>query len=153
MEFVKMHGTGNDYVYVDLWTESVSDPVTTAIEVSHRHFGIGADGLILVAKPTEPGFAGRMVMYNADGSESGMCGNGLRCVAKFLFDRGRTGGEKEFRLQTGAGPRGMATAPGFSSTMGLISSTSNTRSKETRVVNTSTFMFERAVNGPYRRAR
>jgi len=112
MEFVKMHGTGNDYVYVDLWTESVSDPVTTAIEVSHRHFGIGADGLILVAKPTEPGFAGRMVMYNADGSESGMCGNGLRCVAKFLFDRGRTGGEKEFRLQTGAGPRGAVVHPG-----------------------------------------
>lgn len=112
MEFVKMHGTGNDYVYVDLWTESVPDPVATAIEVSHRHFGIGADGLILVAKPTEPGFAGRMVMYNADGSESGMCGNGLRCVAKFLFDRGRTGGEREFRLQTGAGPRSAAVHPG-----------------------------------------
>ena len=107
-----MHGTGNDYVYVDLWTESVPDPVATAIEVSHRHFGIGADGLILVAKPTEPGFAGRMVMYNADGSESGMCGNGLRCVAKFLFDRGRTGGEREFRLQTGAGPRGAVVHPG-----------------------------------------
>jgi len=105
VEFVKMHGTGNDYVYVDLWTESVTDPVATAVEVSHRHFGIGSDGLILVAKPTEPGFAGRMVMYNADGSESAMCGNGLRCVAKFLFDRDRTGGATEFRLQTGAGPR------------------------------------------------
>ena len=106
MKFVKMHGTGNDYVYVDLWEENVPDPVALAIEVSHRHFGIGSDGLILVAKPDAEGFAGRMVMFNADGSESGMCGNGLRCVAKFLFDRGRTDGSTEFRLQTGAGPRG-----------------------------------------------
>ena len=106
MKFVKMHGTGNDYVYVDLWEETVTDPVKLAVEVSHRHFGIGSDGLILVARPDAEGFAGRMVMFNADGSESGMCGNGLRCVAKFLFDRGRTGGATEFRLQTGAGPRG-----------------------------------------------
>lgn len=105
MRFVKMHGTGNDYVYVDLWEEKVPDPVKLAIEVSHRHFGIGSDGLILVAKPDADGFAGRMIMFNADGSESGMCGNGLRCVAKFLFDRGRTGGATEFALQTGAGPR------------------------------------------------
>ena len=107
-----MHGTGNDYVYVDLWKEQVPDPVQLAIDVSHRHFAIGSDGLILVAPPTEPGFAGRMIMYNADGSESGMCGNGLRCVAKFLFDRGRTGGETKFRLQTGAGPRGAQVHPG-----------------------------------------
>ena len=106
IEFVKMHGTGNDYVYVDLWTETVPDPVALAIAVSHRRFGIGSDGLILVAKPHEDGFAGRMIMYNADGSTSGMCGNGLRCVAKFLFDRWRTQGATEFRLQTGAGPRG-----------------------------------------------
>lgn len=106
MRFVKMHGTGNDYVYIDLWEETVPDPVALAIEVSHRHFGIGSDGLILVAKPDAEGFAGRMVMFNADGSESGMCGNGLRCVAKFLFDRDRTGGATEFQLQTGAGPRG-----------------------------------------------
>lgn len=112
MKFVKMHGTGNDYVYVDLWEESVPDPVKLSIEVSHRHFGIGSDGLILVAKPDAEGFAGRMVMFNADGSESGMCGNGLRCVAKFLFDRGRTGGATEFRLQTGAGPRGATVHPG-----------------------------------------
>jgi diaminopimelate epimerase len=93
-------------VYVDLWTETVLDPVRLAIDVSHRHFAIGSDGLILVARPDQPGFAGRMVMYNADGSESGMCGNGLRCVAKFLFDRDRTDGATEFKLQTGAGPRG-----------------------------------------------
>lgn len=105
MRFVKMHGAGNDYVYVDLWEEVVPDPAKLAIEVSHRHFGIGSDGLILVAKPDAEGFAGRMIMFNADGSESGMCGNGLRCVAKFLFDRGRTGGATEFALQTGAGPR------------------------------------------------
>lgn len=112
MKFVKMHGTGNDYVYVDLWEESVTDPVKLAVDVSHRHFGIGSDGLILVAKPDAEGFAGRMVMFNADGSESGMCGNGLRCVAKFLFDRGRTGGATEFALQTGAGPRRATVHPG-----------------------------------------
>lgn len=112
MKFVKMHGTGNDYVYIDLWEETVPDPVALAIEVSHRHFGVGSDGLILVARPDAEGFAGRMVMFNADGSESGMCGNGLRCVAKFLFDRGRTGGATEFQLQTGAGPRGATIHPG-----------------------------------------
>ncbi len=112
MKFVKMHGTGNDYVYVDLWEESVPDPVALSIEVSHRHFGVGSDGLILVAQPDADGFAGRMIMFNADGSESGMCGNGLRCVAKFLFDRGRTNGATEFQLQTGAGPRGAKIHPG-----------------------------------------
>lgn len=112
MKFVKMHGTGNDYVYVDLWEEKVPSPEQVAIEVSHRHFGVGADGLILVAPADEPGFAGRMIMFNADGSQSGMCGNGLRCVSKFLFDRGRTGGATEFRLQTGAGPRGAKVTPG-----------------------------------------
>ncbi len=111
MKFTKMHGTGNDYVYVDLWTESVQDAVSAAIEVSHRHFGIGADGLILVAKSEQPGFAGRMIMYNADGSRGKMCGNGLRCVAKFLFDRKRTPGT-EFDLETDAGPRHAVVFPG-----------------------------------------
>ncbi len=111
MKFTKMHGAGNDYVYVDLWTETVADPVKMAEVVSHRHFGVGADGLILIAKPERPGFSGRMIMYNADGSRGKMCGNGLRCVAKFLFDRGRTGGT-EFDLETDAGPRHATVFPG-----------------------------------------
>jgi diaminopimelate epimerase len=111
MEFTKMHGTGNDYVYVDAWTQELANPAEAAVAVSHRHFGIGADGLILVRRPTAPGFAGRMEMYNADGSRGKMCGNGLRCVAKFLFDRGRTSGV-EFDLETDAGPRHALVFPG-----------------------------------------
>ena len=105
MDFVKMHGTGNDYVYVDGWHHEIQDPAALAIEVSHRHFGIGGDGLIIVQKPEMPGHSGRMEMYNLDGSRGKMCGNGLRCVAKFLFDRGRTHTMTEFNLETDAGTR------------------------------------------------
>ncbi len=82
MKFVKMQGAGNDYVYVDLFKENVADPVKLAQAVSHRRFGVGADGLILI-KPRADADA-EMVMYNADGSLSEMCGNGLRCVAKYM---------------------------------------------------------------------
>lgn len=106
MEFVKMHGTGNDYVYVDGWKHDLEEGIEQlAIDVSHRHFGIGADGLIIVRKPEMPGHSGRMEMYNLDGSRGKMCGNGLRCVAKFLFDRGRTHTMTEFNLETDAGTR------------------------------------------------
>ena len=104
MKFTKMHGAGNDYVYVNAFEETVENPVETAIEVSHRHFGIGSDGLILI-KPTE-GAAAEMEMYNADGSISEMCGNGLRCVAKYVFDHNICN-EEEFNLQTGAGIKGV----------------------------------------------
>lgn len=83
-EFVKMHGCGNDYVYIDAFKTKVDDPVDLAIKVSDRHFGIGSDGLILVA-PSEVA-DGRMIMFNLDGSEGKMCGNGVRCVGKFLHD-------------------------------------------------------------------
>jgi diaminopimelate epimerase len=104
MKFTKMHGAGNDYVYVNAFEETVDNPVETAIEVSHRHFGIGSDGLILI-KPTE-GAAAEMEMYNSDGSISEMCGNGLRCVAKYVFDHNICN-EEEFNLQTGAGIKGV----------------------------------------------
>src|SRR6478609_7607065 len=85
MRFTKMHGLGNDYVYVSLFDETLpDDPAKVAVAVSDRHFGIGSDGLILIG-PSERADA-RMRMFNADGSESEMCGNGVRCVAKFVHD-------------------------------------------------------------------
>ena len=88
MKFTKMEGLGNDYVYVNCFKETVEDPKSVAIKVSDRHFGIGSDGLILI-KPSEVADF-RMDMYNADGSQSEMCGNGIRCVAKYVYDYGLT---------------------------------------------------------------
>lgn len=89
MRFAKMHGLGNDYVYVDGSTYPVDDAPALAQWVSSRHFGIGSDGLIVITRPG-PGVQADAVMrmYNADGSEGKMCGNGIRCVAKFVVDRG-----------------------------------------------------------------
>ena len=86
MNFTKMHGTGNDYVYADLFREKVDNPEEVSKFVSDRHFGIGSDGLILIA-PSDVADC-RMIMYNADGSEGAMCGNGVRCVAKYAYDHG-----------------------------------------------------------------
>jgi diaminopimelate epimerase len=86
MHFTKMQGDGNDYVYVDCTKENVEDPEKTAVKVSDRHFGIGSDGLILI-KPSETADF-TMDMYNADGSRGAMCGNGIRCVAKYVYDHG-----------------------------------------------------------------
>ncbi|PCJ59309.1 MAG: diaminopimelate epimerase [Planctomycetota bacterium] len=84
MQFTKMHGCGNDYVYVDLFKEKIDDPEAFAIKVSHRQFGIGSDGLIMIG-PTKDADI-EMIMFNADGSKSEMCGNGVRCVAKYAVD-------------------------------------------------------------------
>jgi len=86
MKFTKMHGAGNDYVYVDGCKEAVADPVALARTVSDRHFGVGGDGLILILPSAVA--AVRMRIFNADGSEAEMCGNGLRCVAKYAYDHG-----------------------------------------------------------------
>lgn len=86
MRFTKMHGTGNDYVYVNLFQETVKNPEQLAVQISDRHFGIGSDGLILIA-PSDVADC-RMIMYNADGSEGAMCGNGIRCVAKYAYEHG-----------------------------------------------------------------
>ena len=102
MKFVKMQGAGNDYVYVDCFKYKVNDPKKVARIVSDRHFGVGADGLILVC-PSDVADV-RMDMYNADGSRGKMCGNGSRCVAKFAYDRGYVKKE-EFELETLAGIR------------------------------------------------
>ncbi|MGE5550767.1 MAG: diaminopimelate epimerase [Bacteroidota bacterium] len=100
MRFVKMHGAGNDYVFVDSLTDP-GDPAELARRISDRHFGVGGDGLVLIL-PSAAADA-RMRMFNADGSEAGMCGNAIRCVAKYLFDRGRVG--REPVIETGAGLR------------------------------------------------
>lgn len=86
MKFTKMHGIGNDYVYVNCFKETVKDPAAVAKFVSDRHFGIGSDGLILI-KPSEIADC-EMDMYNLDGSQGAMCGNGIRCVAKYAYDYG-----------------------------------------------------------------
>jgi diaminopimelate epimerase len=89
MHFAKMHGLGNDYVYVDGSAHPIADAPALAKWVSSRHFGVGSDGLIVITRPEGDAQADvRMSMYNADGSEGMMCGNGIRCVAKFVVDRG-----------------------------------------------------------------
>lgn len=100
MKFTKMHGCGNDYIYVNCLEETVENPSEVAIKLSDRHFGIGSDGLILIKPSDKADF--RMEMYNADGSESQMCGNGVRCIAKYVYDYGLTDKTK-VELETKAG--------------------------------------------------
>lgn len=101
MRFTKMHGAGNDYVYVDCFQETVPDDLPeTARQISDRHFGVGGDGLVLIC-PSEVADA-RMRMFNADGSESEMCGNAVRCVAKYVYEHGISANET-LKIETGAG--------------------------------------------------
>lgn len=100
MKFTKMQGCGNDYVYVNCLKEKVENPPEVAIIVSDRHFGIGSDGLILIKPSDQADFL--MDMYNADGSKSNMCGNGIRCVAKYVYDYGLTD-KQQISIETGAG--------------------------------------------------
>ncbi|MCI9339996.1 MAG: diaminopimelate epimerase, partial [Dorea sp.] len=88
MKFTKMHGLGNDYVYVNCFEETVENPSEAARYLSDRHTGIGSDGLILICPSDTADF--EMRMYNADGSRSEMCGNGIRCVGKYVYDHGLT---------------------------------------------------------------
>lgn len=88
MKFTKMHGLGNDYIYVNAFEERIEDPHALAIALSDRHFGVGSDGLVLIAPSETADF--QMLMYNADGSQGEMCGNASRCVAKYVYDRGMT---------------------------------------------------------------
>jgi diaminopimelate epimerase len=101
MRFTKMHGLGNDYIYIDCVRNAPPrHPAELSVKVSDRHFGIGSDGLILIC-PSERADV-RMRMFNADGSESEMCGNGIRCVAKYAFDHGLTK-NNPMRIETGRG--------------------------------------------------
>jgi len=88
IKFTKMHGLGNDYVYIDAINQKIENESSLAKFVSNRHFGIGSDGLILICKSDSADF--KMRMFNSDGSEAEMCGNGIRCVGKFVYDKGLT---------------------------------------------------------------
>src|SRR5690606_4164167 len=89
IRFTKMHGIGNDYVYVETFKQPVSAPAELSRQMADRHFGIGGDGPIPINPPTDPASADvAMQMFNADGSESEMCGNGIRCVCKYAHDHG-----------------------------------------------------------------
>ena len=99
-KFTKMHGAGNDYIYVNCFEETVNDINTTAKAVSDRHFGIGSDGLVLICPSDKADF--RMDMYNSDGTQAEMCGNATRCVGKYVHDKGLTD-KTEITLETLAG--------------------------------------------------
>ena len=118
MRFTKMHGIGNDYVYVNVFAEGLpKDPAALAVAVSDRHFGIGSDGLILIC-PSEVADA-RMRMFNADGSESEMCGNGVRCVAKYVYDHG-IATKPELKIETGRGVLTLQVTPDAQGKAALI---------------------------------
>lgn len=103
IHFTKMHGAGNDYIYVNTLLYSIPDPSATAIAWSDRHFGIGSDGLVLIGKPSDPEKADfSMRIFNADGSEAMMCGNASRCIGKYLYEKGLTD-KTEIRLETLSG--------------------------------------------------
>lgn len=101
MKFTKMHGIGNDYVYVNLFEETVPDPAETARRVSPRRFAVGADGLILIGPSKTADVS--MRIFNADGSEAQMCGNGIRCVAKYAFEHGLASKGTTMSIETRAG--------------------------------------------------
>jgi len=88
IKFTKMHGTGNDYIYINVIEQTVKNPAKLALEMSHRHYGVGSDGLILIMKSKISGVDFRMRIFNSDGSEAEMCGNGIRCFAKYVYERG-----------------------------------------------------------------
>ncbi len=100
IKFTKMHGIGNDYIYIDAHKTPLKSPEKMAVKMSDRHFGIGGDGLILIMKSEKADF--RMRMFNADGSEAEMCGNGIRCFAKYVYDHGLTK-NKSISVETPAG--------------------------------------------------
>lgn len=100
LKFTKMQGAGNDYIYINGFTQKIENPSQAAIELSNRHFGIGSDGLVFILPSETCDF--RMQMFNSDGSEAEMCGNASRCVGKYVYDNGLTD-KKEITLQTGAG--------------------------------------------------
>lgn len=100
IKFTKMHGLGNDYVYIDAINQKIENESSLAKFVSNRHFGIGSDGLILICKSNVADF--KMRMFNSDGSEAEMCGNGIRCVGKFVYDKGLTN-KTTVKIETLAG--------------------------------------------------
>lgn len=102
MRFTKMHGLGNDYIFINGFEETVSDPAALAPAMSDRHTGIGGDGIVLILPPTTDEAQFRMRIFNADGSEAENCGNAIRCVSKYVYELGMTD-KTTFAIETGAG--------------------------------------------------
>ena len=100
LKFTKMQGLGNDYVYIDCIDKKIENPEILSKIISNRHFGVGSDGLILICKSDKADF--KMRMFNSDGSEAEMCGNGIRCVGKYVYDKGLTN-KKEITIETLSG--------------------------------------------------
>lgn len=100
MNFTKMHGLGNDYVVINCFKENIINPSKLAIDMGNRHFGIGSDGLLLISRSLVADC--KMTMYNPDGTEGEMCGNGIRCVAKFAYEKGITN-KKDMNIETKSG--------------------------------------------------
>ncbi len=145
MRFTKMHGLGNDYVYVNCFAEQVPHDIPRlAAAVSDRHFGIGGDGIILIC-PSEQADA-RMRMFNADGSESEMCGNGVRCVAKYVYDHG-IAQKPELTIETGRGVLTLKMFPGRDGKIEKVRVDMGTPILEAAKIPT-TFTGERVVNVP-----
>ena len=109
MKFTKMHGIGNDYIYINMFEEKIDDVTAAAIFLSDRHFGIGSDGLVLIMPSEVADF--RMRMFNKDGSEAEMCGNAIRCVGKYVYDNKMTSKET-VSIQTQAGIKTLILIPG-----------------------------------------
>lgn len=102
LKFTKMHGAGNDYIYINGFDHNIKDPEALALELSNRNFGIGSDGIVLILPSEKSDF--RMKMFNSDGSEAEMCGNATRCVGKYVYDKGLTT-KTEITLETKAGEK------------------------------------------------
>ncbi len=118
MKFSKMHGIGNDYVYVNCFKETVDEPEKLSVVISDRRFGIGSDGLILIMPSETADF--RMRMFNADGSEGIMCGNGIRCIGKYVYDNGLTD-KKEISVETLGGIKYLTLFPDESGKVQTVS--------------------------------
>jgi diaminopimelate epimerase len=125
MRFTKMHGIGNDYVYVNCFEEKIANPAKLAQIVSDRHFGIGSDGLILICPSRKADV--RMRIFNADGSEAEMCGNGIRCLAKYAYEHNLAAPSPEFRIPGGRSyPKSLRVETGSGVlTLGLATDRSN----------------------------
>lgn len=113
LKFTKMHGAGNDYIYIDAVNQNIDNPSALALSLSNRHFGIGSDGLVLILSSDIADF--KMQMFNSDGSEAEMCGNASRCVGKYVFDHKLTQ-KKEITLETKAGIKYLTLLEGDSKT-------------------------------------
>ena len=100
MNFTKMHGIGNDYIYVNCFEETVDNPEELSIKLSRRHYSVGSDGLVLIMPSDKADF--RMRIFNADGSEAKMCGNATRCIGKYVYERGLTN-KTSITLETNSG--------------------------------------------------